>query len=122
MFFLPASPRWLAMKHRDDDVIASLSKLRRLAPDHPELRAEFLEIKAAVMFDEEVEAELKSTDGRLGPWKALFGKNMMKRVAIGCLIMIFQQFTGTLFSRGCFLWIVSTSPERKQDSELRIML
>jgi hypothetical protein len=97
MFFLPASPRWLAMKHRDDDVIASLSKLRRLQPDDPMLRIEFLEIKAAVMFDEEVEAELKGIDGRLGPWKALFGKNMMKRVLIGCFLMIFQQFTGMVF-------------------------
>lgn len=97
MFFLPASPRWLAMKHRDDDAIASLSKLRRLAPDDPALRIEFLEIKAAVMFDEEVAGELKGSNGSMGAWKALFNKNIFKRVAIGCFIMIFQQFTGTLF-------------------------
>ncbi|KAH8673395.1 sugar transporter [Xylariales sp. PMI_506] len=94
MFFLPASPRWLAMKHRDDDCIKSLARLRRLAPEDPMLRVEFLEIKAAVMFDEEVEADLKVKDGKFGAWKALFSPNMFKRVMIGCWVMIFQQFTG----------------------------
>ncbi|KAF3767942.1 putative sugar transporter [Cryphonectria parasitica EP155] len=93
MFFLPFSPRWLAMKHRDEECIASLSKLRRLPADDPVLRAEFLEIKAAVMFDEEVEAELAAT-GKFGTWKPLFAKNMQKRVWIGIWLMIFQQFTG----------------------------
>ncbi|RDW94938.1 sugar transporter-1 [Coleophoma crateriformis] len=60
MFFLPYSPRWLMMKHRDDDCIAALSKLRRLPADNNLLRAEYLEIKAAVMFDEETEAEYTS--------------------------------------------------------------
>ncbi|ROW05798.1 hypothetical protein VMCG_05204 [Cytospora schulzeri] len=93
MFFLPFSPRWLAMKHRDEDCIAALSKLRRLGPEDPVLRTEYLEIKAAVMFDEEVEHEL-SSKGRFGTWKPLFQRNMLKRVWIGIWIMIFQQFTG----------------------------
>jgi MFS family permease len=93
MFFLPFSPRWLMMKHRDDDCISSLSKLRRLAPEDPLLRAEYLEIKAAVLFDEETEAEL-TANTRFGAWKALFTPNMFKRLNIGCWIMIFQQFTG----------------------------
>ena len=94
MFFLPFSPRWLMMKHRDDDCINALSKLRRLDRADPLLVAEFLEIKAAVMFDEETEAELKGSGGILAPWKALFAPNMFKRLNIGCWIMIFQQFTG----------------------------
>lgn len=84
MFFLPFSPRWLAMKHRDDECIAALAKLRRLDPSDPILRAEYLEVKATVMFDEEVDAELKLQDGFLGPWKSLFVPNMFKRVTIGC--------------------------------------
>lgn len=95
MFFLPFSPRWLAMKHRDEDCLSALSKLRRLSPDDPVLRTEFLEIKAAVMFDEEVEHEL-SSNGRFGTWKPLFQKNMLKRVWIGIWIMIFQQFVSRL--------------------------
>ncbi|KAF8855486.1 sugar transporter [Acephala macrosclerotiorum] len=93
MFFLPFSPRWLMMKHRDEDCISSLSKLRRLSPESPLLRAEYLEIKAAVLFDEETEAELNSTT-KFGAWKALFAPNMFKRLNIGVWIMIFQQFTG----------------------------
>jgi sugar porter (SP) family MFS transporter len=93
MFFLPFSPRWLMMKHRDDDCIDSLSKLRRLAPDNILLRAEYLEIKAAVMFDEETEAEYNSNN-KFGAWRALFAGSMVKRLGIGCWIMIFQQFTG----------------------------
>jgi MFS family permease len=94
MFFLPFSPRWLMMKHREDDAVASLSKLRRLTPGDPLLTAEFLEIKAAVLFDEETEAEMVGQGGPLAPWKALFVPNMFKRLTIGCWIMIFQQFTG----------------------------
>lgn len=93
MFFLPFSPRWLMMKHRDEDCISSLSRLRRLAPEDPLLRAEYLEIKAAVLFDEETEAELNANT-RFGAWKALFSANMFKRLNIGVWIMIFQQFTG----------------------------
>jgi sugar porter (SP) family MFS transporter len=81
MFFLPFSPRWLAMKHRDEECISSL------------LRAEFLEIKAAVIFDEETEAEYNANN-KFGAWRALFSPNMFKRLSIGCWIMIFQQFTG----------------------------
>ncbi|TVY42320.1 MFS glucose transporter [Lachnellula subtilissima] len=93
MFFLPFSPRWLMMKHRDDECIASLSKLRRLEPDNALLRAEYLEIKAAVMFDEETEAEYNAAN-KFGAWRALFAGNMLKRLGIGCWLMIFQQFTG----------------------------
>lgn len=69
MFFLPFSPRWLMMKHREEEAISALCKLRRLQPDDPLLTAEFLEIKAAVMFDEESEKELIGEQGALGPWK-----------------------------------------------------
>ncbi|OAA55791.1 sugar transporter [Niveomyces insectorum RCEF 264] len=94
MFFLPFSPRWLMMKHRDDECIAALSRLRRLDRNDPVLRLEYLEIKAAVLFDEEVEKELKVQDGWLSSWKTLFAPNMFRRVMIGCIIMICQQFTG----------------------------
>lgn len=94
MFFLPFSPRWLMTKHRDDEAISALCKLRRLHSDDPLLRAEYLEIKAAVMFDEESEAELIGQQGWVGPWKLLFSNNILKRLSIGCFLMIAQQFTG----------------------------
>ena len=88
MFFLPFSPRWLMMKHREDECVAALSRLRRLDDSDPLLVAEFLEIKAAVLFDEETEAETKAGGGVLAPWKALFAPNMFKRLTIGCWIMM----------------------------------
>lgn len=81
------------MKHRDEECIAALSKLRRLSPKAPLLRAEYLEIKAAVLFNEDTEEELNATT-KFGAWKALFSANMFKRLNIGVWIMIFQQFTG----------------------------
>ena len=94
LFFFPFSPRWLMMKHRDEEAKAVISKLRRLPENDPLVRAEYLEIKAAVMFDEETEREVVGTGGALAPWKALFAPNMFKRLVLGCGIMIFQQFTG----------------------------
>ena len=82
------------LKHREEEAIASLSKLRRLGPNDPLLRAEFLEIKAAVMFDEETHLDLVGKNGRWAPWKALFAPNMFKRLFLGCGMMVFQQFTG----------------------------
>jgi len=82
------------MKNREADCISALCKLRRLDETDPLLRAEYLEIKAAVMFDEETEKELNDHGNKLGVWGLLLAPNMFKRVAIGCWIMIFQQFTG----------------------------
>lgn len=82
------------MKHRDDEAKAVISKLRRLPENDPLVRAEYLEIKAAVMFDEETEREVVGTGGALAPWKALFAPNMLKRLTLGCGMMVFQQFTG----------------------------
>ncbi|PYI32117.1 sugar transporter [Aspergillus indologenus CBS 114.80] len=94
MFFFPFSPRWLMSKHREEEAVAALSKLRRLSPDDPLLKAEILEIKAAVLFDEETNAEAVRVGGKWAPWKALFSPNMRKRLWLGCGMMVFQQFTG----------------------------
>ncbi|RAL06698.1 sugar porter family MFS transporter [Aspergillus homomorphus CBS 101889] len=94
MFFFPFSPRWLMSKHREEEATAALCKLRRLSPDDPLLKAEVLEIKAAVLFDEESNAEAIRVGGKWAPWKALFAPNMFKRLWLGCGMMICQQFTG----------------------------
>ncbi|ESZ93133.1 sugar transporter [Sclerotinia borealis F-4128] len=105
MFFFPFSPRWLMLKHREEEAIASLCKLRRLDANDPSLRAEFLEIKAAVMFDEETQAEQVGQGGMLTPWKALFVPYVFKRIFLGCGMMIFASFgfsstTTTLLATG----------------------
>ncbi|OGE57054.1 hypothetical protein PENARI_c002G01621 [Penicillium arizonense] len=94
LFFFPFSPRWLMMKHRDEEAKSVISRLRRLPENDPLVQAEYLEIKAAVMFDEETERELVGAGGVWAPWKSLFAPNMLKRLVLGCGMMIFQQFTG----------------------------
>lgn len=51
MIFFPGSPRWLLMKDRDDEALATLAKLRRLPIDDPLLSTEYLEIKASVLLE-----------------------------------------------------------------------
>lgn len=57
MLFFPRSPRWLLMKDRDDDALATLAKLRRLEIDDPLLTTEYLEIKASVLLENSFTAE-----------------------------------------------------------------
>ncbi|PIG89912.1 MFS monosaccharide transporter [Aspergillus arachidicola] len=99
IIFFPDSPRWLAMKERDDDALIALSKLRRQARDSPALVSEFLEIKASIM--------LENTFAR-DHFPGLSGFRLhaaqyvsflttwarFKRLAIGCCVMFFQQFMG----------------------------
>ncbi|EDN11365.1 hypothetical protein HCAG_07818 [Histoplasma mississippiense (nom. inval.)] len=51
MILFPDSPRWLLMKDRDEDALATLGKLRRQPTDAPTLVAEYLEIKASVIVE-----------------------------------------------------------------------
>lgn len=99
MIFFPFSPRWLMLRGREDEALAVVSQLRRRPIDDPIVRLEFLEIKAMVQFDAETAAE--KFPGKKG-WKldaAQYGvmftqSGMRKRMAIGCVLQFFQQFTG----------------------------
>jgi hypothetical protein len=51
MIFYPDSPRWLLVQERDEEAFQTLSKLRRLAPEHPSIVAEVLDIKATIMLE-----------------------------------------------------------------------
>ncbi|KAI8168454.1 MFS glucose transporter mfs1 [Colletotrichum sp. SAR 10_70] len=52
MVFFPESPRFYLMRHKEDKALAALAKVRGLHPDTESLRAEYLGIKAEVLFDE----------------------------------------------------------------------
>ncbi len=97
--FLPFSPRWLMSRGREDECLATISKLRALPVDHEIVRTEYLEIQASVLFDERTAAELHpgKTGIRLKFAKVgmLFtNKGLFRRLMTGCLIMFFQQFSG----------------------------
>lgn len=51
MIFYPDSPRWLLSQERDEEAFRTLSKLRRLPADHPDIVAEVLDVKAAIMLE-----------------------------------------------------------------------
>ncbi|KAK2772486.1 MFS sugar transporter [Colletotrichum kahawae] len=57
MVFFPESPRFYLMRHKEDKALAALAKVRGLHPDTDSLRAEYLGIKAEVLFDETLNRE-----------------------------------------------------------------
>ena len=105
VWFLPYSPRWLVKKGRDEEALSNLSRLRNKPSDDYLVQVEFLEIKAEAEF--ECRAFIKrnphlSEKQRSNPWLQEFAgyrhlfrtKDSFKRVAIGSLIMFFQQWSG----------------------------
>lgn len=97
--FYPFSPRWLASKGRNAEARAVLAKLRRLPENDELVHLEFLEIEAAVRFDRETANE--KYPGKKGfklsvqQYLDLFRHwPTFKRLAIGCVLQFFQQFTG----------------------------
>jgi hypothetical protein len=98
---------------RDDDAIIVLSKLRRQSPDNPLLLAEYVEIRAEVIFEQQfvretypnvsafrlqghqVSSRSRDLESNLfvnNPqyWALLSNKSHFRRLAIGCSIMFFQ--------------------------------
>lgn len=86
-------------KGREEEARVSISKIRDLPLNDPIVETEWLEIKAAVLFDQRTAAELfpgkSGLSLGLGKLSMLFtNKGLFKRLMTGCLIMFFQQFTG----------------------------
>ncbi|RMX91770.1 hypothetical protein D0868_13795 [Hortaea werneckii] len=99
MIFFPETPRFLLMAGKEESAIRSLSKLRRLDPEHPLLREEALGYKAEVLFQKSsVEARYPGKSGlslAAAQYIALVSTWAdFRRLAIGCTIMFFQQFMG----------------------------
>ncbi|KAF3232014.1 High-affinity glucose transporter rgt2 [Orbilia oligospora] len=91
MMLLPETPRFLIKRNRFDDAAKSLSTLRRLPPDHPEIIAELNEIKA----NHEYEMSIGQTS-----YKELLSNQsgfLRKRLLTGVGIQVFQQLSGANF-------------------------
>jgi SP family sugar:H+ symporter-like MFS transporter len=85
MVMLPETPRYLIKKGKPEKAARSLSRLRRLPVDHPELIAELQEIIA----NHEYELSL----GKSSYIDCVKG-NLGKRLFTGCALQALQQLSG----------------------------
>jgi MFS family permease len=104
VWFMPYSPRLLMKKGREDEALATLANLRGLPAEHILVQVEFLEIKSEVLFERrafakrfpDMAAKNNSVLRReIAEYATIFrNKDSFKRVALGCLVMFFQQWSG----------------------------
>ncbi|ORX83590.1 general substrate transporter [Anaeromyces robustus] len=87
MFFLPYSPRYYIWQEREDEALRIVSKLRSMSSTRdPEIQSEFQSMKTSLEFEKH-----EYSSG----WKEIFSnKSILKRVLLGMLLQIFQQYTG----------------------------
>lgn len=88
MLFLPETPRYLIRRGHPEKAADSLSRLRRLAPDHEAIREELAEIVA--------NHEYELTLGK-ATYADCFKGGVRKRLLTGCLLQALQQLTGINF-------------------------
>jgi SP family sugar:H+ symporter-like MFS transporter len=88
LMFLPETPRFLVKQDKHDEALKSLSRLRRLSPEHPALVEELSEIEANHRYEMSLG---KAT--YLDCFKGTIGK----RLLTGCLLQALQQLTGVNF-------------------------
>ena len=97
--FFPFSPRWLAMRHRNDDSLRSLEKLRRLPETDSRVQQEWKGILREVELQESALVREHGTDTHfaileLKQWGDLFKPKYLRRTAVALAIPFFQQFSG----------------------------
>lgn len=105
VWVLPPSPRLLIKHNRDDEALRVLSRLRKLPVDDREIQIEHLDIKTECIFEEQTLSKkypglaAKTTGNRLlrelAQYSLIFrNKDAFKRVALGSIVMFFQQWSG----------------------------
>lgn len=105
VWFLPYSPRLLVKRDRDDEALKVLSRLRQLPPDDGMVQIEYLTIKSESLFEEQNLSTkypgIAAKTGKnrlireLAQYALIFrSKDAFKRVALGALVMFFQQWSG----------------------------
>lgn len=88
LLFLPETPRFLIKQSKHEKAAQSLSKLRRLDPDHPAIIEELAEIRA----NHEYELRLGKAS-----YADCFKGSIGVRLATGCFLQGLQQLSGINF-------------------------
>ncbi|CZR58162.1 related to quinate transport protein [Phialocephala subalpina] len=112
--FALESPRWLAKVGKDEKAVENMCKLRQLAPDHPYVRAEMIDIHDQI--EREREATLGS--GFLGPLKELFLLPSNRyRIFLGLMCQLLGQWSGansiTIYAPQFFAILGTTGSSEK---------
>ncbi|KAK7712525.1 hypothetical protein SLS64_004909 [Diaporthe eres] len=97
--FFPYSPRWLAMRHRDEDSLRSLERLRRLPGADERVQMEWKGILREVELQELVLHREHGADNNFialefKQWGDLFKPSCIRRTIVALAIPFFQQFSG----------------------------
>lgn len=94
--FFPYSPRWLALVGRDEEALASISKLRRLPPTDHRVQTEYKGILNEVTVHHRIQEKrhpgVRGIKLVLAQWLDL--ARVWRRTILACAFSFFQQFMG----------------------------
>lgn len=99
MLFYPESPRYFLMREQESKALHALARIRRADIESEDLCREYLAVKAEVLFEQSYARDKYPGKTGVSLYCAQYASLVSslpaaKRLAVGCIIMLFQQFMG----------------------------